>query len=187
MHCFMSALLGWRWLDHVNDLLLWFLPLWSTQSKVCGLCGNNNGDLKDDFTTRHSLVTTTALEFGNSWKTSQECSDTVTQSFPCDSNPYCKAWAEKKCEIIRDDTFRDCHSKVALFWVPLLAWVLPRHSCVVFCLGGPHGILQCMYRRSLCMWHGGEVPWLLYCCGNVCRGMQCSWSLCLVEKAKPLS
>ncbi|KAL1767355.1 mucin-19 precursor, partial [Sigmodon hispidus] len=85
-------------------------PRW--QSKVCGLCGNNNGDLKDDFTTRHSLVATNALEFGNSWKTSQECSDTVTQSFPCDSNPYCKAWAEKKCEIIRDDTFRDCHSKV---------------------------------------------------------------------------
>ncbi|XP_032746896.1 mucin-19 [Rattus rattus] len=85
-------------------------PSW--QNKVCGLCGNNNGDLKDDFTTRHSSVAAGALEFANSWKTSQECSDTVTQSFPCDSNPYCKAWAEKKCEIIRDNTFRDCHSKV---------------------------------------------------------------------------
>ncbi|XP_021038449.1 mucin-19-like [Mus caroli] len=85
-------------------------PSW--QNKVCGLCGNNNGDLKDDFTTRHSSVAAGALEFANSWKTSQECSDTVTQSFPCDSNPYCKAWAEKRCEILRDDTFRDCHSKV---------------------------------------------------------------------------
>ncbi|XP_027623573.1 mucin-19 [Tupaia chinensis] len=53
-----------------------------------------------------------ALEFGNSWKESQECSDTVAQSFPCDSNPYCKAWAVRKCEIIRDSTFRDCHNKV---------------------------------------------------------------------------
>ncbi|XP_029403734.1 mucin-19-like [Mus pahari] len=85
-------------------------PSW--QHKVCGLCGNNNGDLKDDFTTRHSSVTAGALEFANSWKTSQECADTVTQSFPCDSNPYCKAWAEKRCEILRDNTFRDCHSKV---------------------------------------------------------------------------
>ncbi|XP_071465390.1 mucin-19-like [Marmota flaviventris] len=85
-------------------------PQW--QGKVCGLCGNNNGDLKDDFTTRYSSVATGALEFGNSWKTSQECSDTVTQSFPCDSNPYCKAWAVRKCEIIRDSTFTDCHSKV---------------------------------------------------------------------------
>jgi hypothetical protein len=80
---------------------------------VCGLCGNNNGDVKDDFTTRYSSVAAGALEFGNSWKTSQECSDTVTQSFPCDSNPYCKAWAVRKCEILRDSTFRDCHSKVA--------------------------------------------------------------------------
>lgn len=79
---------------------------------MCGLCGNSNGDLKDDFTTRYSSVATGALEFGNSWKTSQECSDTVTQTFPCDSNPYCKAWAVRKCEIIRDSTFRECHSKV---------------------------------------------------------------------------
>ncbi|XP_046518926.1 mucin-19 [Equus quagga] len=85
-------------------------PSWN--GKVCGLCGNNNGDLKDDFTTRYSSVATGALEFGNSWKTSQECSDTVTQTFPCDSNPYCKAWAVRKCEIIRDSTFRDCHNKV---------------------------------------------------------------------------
>uniref|UniRef100_G3WX81 VWFD domain-containing protein n=1 Tax=Sarcophilus harrisii TaxID=9305 RepID=G3WX81_SARHA len=85
-------------------------PSWS--GKVCGLCGNNNGDLKDDFTTRHASVAVGALEFGNSWKTSQECSDTVVQAFPCDSNPYCKAWALRKCGIIRDSTFKDCHSKV---------------------------------------------------------------------------
>ncbi|XP_040834906.1 mucin-19 [Ochotona curzoniae] len=85
-------------------------PHWN--GKVCGLCGNNNGDSKDDFTTRHSSMAAGALEFGNSWKTSQECSDTVAQSFPCDSNPYCKAWAVRKCEILRDSTFRDCHSKV---------------------------------------------------------------------------
>nr|KAF6496018.1 hypothetical protein HJG63_010283 [Rousettus aegyptiacus] len=85
-------------------------PRWN--GKVCGLCGNSNGDLKDDFTTRYSSVAAGALEFGNSWKTSQECSDTVAQTFPCDSNPYCKAWAVRKCEIIRDSTFRDCHNKV---------------------------------------------------------------------------
>ncbi|KAK2101734.1 Mucin-19 [Saguinus oedipus] len=84
------------------------------EGKVCGLCGNNNGDLKDDFTTRYTSVASGALEFGNSWKTSQECSDTVAQTFPCDSNPYCKAWAVRKCEILRDSTFRDCHNKVAL-------------------------------------------------------------------------
>lgn len=92
---------------------------------MCGLCGNSNGDLKDDFTTRYSSVATGALEFGNSWKTTQECSDVVTQTFPCDSNPYCKAWAVRKCEIIRDSTFRDCHSKVA----QLPEWQPPHMVC----------------------------------------------------------
>ncbi|XP_045632483.1 mucin-19, partial [Ursus americanus] len=85
-------------------------PRWN--GKVCGLCGNNNGDLKDDFITRHSSEAIGALEFGNSWKTSQKCADTLTQNFPCDSNPYCKAWAVQKCEIIRDSIFKECHHKV---------------------------------------------------------------------------
>ncbi|XP_048958584.1 mucin-19 isoform X11 [Canis lupus dingo] len=85
-------------------------PRW--HGKVCGLCGNNNGDLKDDFITRHSTEAIGALEFGNSWKTSQKCSDTLQQNFPCDSNPYCKTWAVQKCEIIRDSIFKECHHKV---------------------------------------------------------------------------
>ncbi|XP_047599189.1 mucin-19-like isoform X11 [Lutra lutra] len=85
-------------------------PRW--HGKVCGLCGNNNGDLKDDFITRHSSEAIGALEFGNSWKTSQKCADTAAQYFPCDSNPYCKAWAVQKCGIIRDSIFKECHHKV---------------------------------------------------------------------------
>ncbi|XP_027969008.1 LOW QUALITY PROTEIN: mucin-19 [Eumetopias jubatus] len=85
-------------------------PRWN--GKVCGLCGNNNGDLKDDFITRHSSEAVGALEFGNSWKTSQKCADTVAQNFPCDSNPYCKAWAVQKCGIIQDSIFKECHHKV---------------------------------------------------------------------------
>ncbi|KAF3816204.1 hypothetical protein GH733_014377, partial [Mirounga leonina] len=85
-------------------------PRWN--GKVCGLCGNNNGDLKDDFITRHSSEAIGILEFGNSWKTSQKCADTVAQNFPCDSNPYCKAWAVQKCGIIQDSIFKECHHKV---------------------------------------------------------------------------
>lgn len=154
---------------------------------MCGLCGNNNGDLKDDFITRHSSEAIGALEFGNSWKTSQKCADTLTQNFPCDSNPYCKAWAVQKCEIIRDSIFKECHHKVVWLWKQWPHRFAPRDSCAVLCLGGPRSLLRSMYWGSLLMWHGGEVFGILHGCGHVRRGLQCSWSLCHVEKTRSLS
>ncbi|XP_064418003.1 mucin-19 [Latimeria chalumnae] len=86
-------------------------PRW--KGKVCGLCGNNNGNLFDEFTTRSNSRAGGPLEFGNSWKISPpECTDVVTQSFPCDANPYCRSWAQRKCSIIRKGAFEQCHSKV---------------------------------------------------------------------------
>ncbi|KAF7246597.1 Mucin-19, partial [Varanus komodoensis] len=85
-------------------------PNWS--SNVCGLCGNHNGNLQDEFTTRQGSLAAGPLEFGNSWKTGPECSDTVVESFPCDANAYCRDWAVRKCEIIRDYRFRACHNRV---------------------------------------------------------------------------
>uniref|UniRef100_A0A8D2LCV2 VWFD domain-containing protein n=1 Tax=Varanus komodoensis TaxID=61221 RepID=A0A8D2LCV2_VARKO len=81
-------------------------------SNVCGLCGNHNGNLQDEFTTRQGSLAAGPLEFGNSWKTGPECSDTVVESFPCDANAYCRDWAVRKCEIIRDYRFRACHNRV---------------------------------------------------------------------------
>ncbi|XP_061438749.1 mucin-19 [Rhineura floridana] len=85
-------------------------PNWTRQ--VCGLCGNHNGNLQDELTTRQGLLAAGPVEFGNSWKTSSACSDTIDESFPCDANTYCKDWALRKCEIIRDYRFRACHSRV---------------------------------------------------------------------------
>ncbi|XP_030072624.1 mucin-19-like [Microcaecilia unicolor] len=82
------------------------------KGKVCGLCGNNNGDMKDDFTTRQNSVEAGSLIFANTWKTETNCKDTETEIFPCDKNPYCKLEAEKKCSIIKESTFQSCHSKV---------------------------------------------------------------------------
>nr|XP_060635571.1 mucin-19 [Anolis sagrei ordinatus] len=83
---------------------------WNKQT--CGLCGNHNGKILDEFTTRVGSLAAGAVEFGNSWKTSPMCSDTVSEIFPCDANAYCKDWAVRKCEIIMDQHFRVCHNKV---------------------------------------------------------------------------
>ncbi|XP_059510629.1 mucin-5AC-like isoform X3 [Stegostoma tigrinum] len=85
-------------------------PRW--KNKVCGLCGNFNDDVADDLTTKGNSVVTNAVKFGSSWKSSLSCSDTMNQTFPCDRNPYCLAWAQRKCGIIKDAVFQKCHKKV---------------------------------------------------------------------------
>ncbi|XP_067915744.1 mucin-19-like [Heterodontus francisci] len=85
-------------------------PIW--KSKICGLCGNFNGDVADDLTTKGNSLVTNTLEFGNSWKSSPSCSDALNQTFPCDRNPYCLTWSQRKCSILKDAVFQKCHKKV---------------------------------------------------------------------------
>ncbi|XP_072418143.1 uncharacterized protein [Chiloscyllium punctatum] len=81
------------------------------KNNVCGLCGNFNDDVSDDLTTKGNSLVTSAVEFGNSWKC-MACSDTVNQTSPCDRNPYCLAYAQRKCGIIKTVEFQACHRKV---------------------------------------------------------------------------
>ncbi|XP_062277538.1 mucin-5B [Scomber scombrus] len=82
------------------------------KGKVCGLCGNYDGNIKNDFTTRNKDVVVEALEFGNSWKMSPTCPDTEAQKNPCTLYSYRHAWAEKHCSIIKSEVFAACHAKV---------------------------------------------------------------------------
>ena len=62
------------------------------------------------------LVVSSPLAFGNSWKVATPpCSDVTTEIFPCERHSYCSAWAQRRCMIIKGDTFSDCHLKVWLF------------------------------------------------------------------------
>ncbi|KAJ4937971.1 hypothetical protein JOQ06_002598 [Pogonophryne albipinna] len=82
------------------------------KGKVCGLCGNYDGNIKNDFTTRNKGVVVDALEFGNSWKVSPNCPNANTTKDPCSMYSYRKAWASKHCDIINTKVFASCHSKV---------------------------------------------------------------------------
>uniref|UniRef100_A0A4W3J9K4 VWFD domain-containing protein n=1 Tax=Callorhinchus milii TaxID=7868 RepID=A0A4W3J9K4_CALMI len=85
-------------------------PRW--KDKVCGLCGNFNLNTEDDLTTKGNYLVADVVEFGNSWKADSMCSDVSEQKFPCERNPYCEAWAHRKCGIIKESTFQHCHKKV---------------------------------------------------------------------------
>ena len=41
------------------------------------------------------------------------CPDASGEPHPCQVNPTIAPWAEKKCNIINSDVFKDCHAKVA--------------------------------------------------------------------------
>ncbi|KAL6085447.1 hypothetical protein STEG23_022753 [Scotinomys teguina] len=84
----------------------------ATQDALCGLCGNSNGNMKDDFETRSKYVASSELEFVNSWKESPLCGDASYVVDPCSLNTFRRSWAERKCNIINSQTFAACHSKV---------------------------------------------------------------------------
>lgn len=87
----------------------------SSQGQVCGLCGNYDGNSKNDFTTRSQEIVADVLQFGNSWKVSSSCPSAELISDPCASNRYRAAWSQKQCSIITSVTFQSCHSKVSMF------------------------------------------------------------------------
>ncbi|XP_042267675.1 mucin-2-like [Thunnus maccoyii] len=82
------------------------------KGKVCGLCGNYDGNIKNDFTTRNKEVVVEALEFGNSWKVSPTCPNAKAVNNPCSLYSHRQAWAVKHCSIIKSKVFAACHSKV---------------------------------------------------------------------------
>ncbi|XP_035885932.1 mucin-6 [Phyllostomus discolor] len=84
----------------------------ATQDALCGLCGNYNGNMKDDFETRGRYVAADELEFVNSWKESPLCGDASLALEPCSVNAFRRAWAERRCGVINSQTFAACHSKV---------------------------------------------------------------------------
>ncbi|XP_047246477.1 mucin-2-like [Girardinichthys multiradiatus] len=80
--------------------------------EVCGLCGNFDGDGRNDFTTQGQLVVSNMLEFANSWKVSSTCPDVEENVDSCAVAPMRHHWAKMMCSIITGHTFKDCQHKV---------------------------------------------------------------------------
>ncbi|XP_053269553.1 alpha-tectorin isoform X17 [Pleuronectes platessa] len=83
------------------------------RGKTCGLCGNFNGNQRDDFRTPSGAIVPTPGQFGTSWKVAGNytCSDGCGSSCPrcLDERP-----ARAQCEVIQaaDGPFSFCHEDV---------------------------------------------------------------------------
>ncbi|XP_078271729.1 mucin-2-like [Rhinoraja longicauda] len=84
----------------------------SHKGTMCGLCGNYDGNVHNDFTTRSHLVVANAEEFGNSWKVSPACANAKKTEDPCSINVHRDAWAQKQCSILKNEPFLSCNSQV---------------------------------------------------------------------------
>ena len=80
---------------------------------VCGLCGDFDGNVLNDFRGRGGEIEATATAFGHSWRTIENCVEPEEVVHPCDLNPDRREWAMRECEIVLEDPFTQCHDVVS--------------------------------------------------------------------------
>ncbi|KAM6907349.1 alpha-tectorin [Xenentodon cancila] len=86
------------------------------QNKVCGLCGNFNGDPSDDYMTSRGKPAVSALELAQSWKTNgmqNSCDETqyVALAQSCDNTAVLALQDEDACQKLTTmkGFFQPCH------------------------------------------------------------------------------
>ncbi|XP_029931628.1 zonadhesin, like [Myripristis murdjan] len=85
------------------------------KDKLCGLCGDYNGNAKDDFRKPDGSLTNSANEFGHSWVTDPDCNKKPNTTIPgCTDEEQSLYESSGYCGILLDKKgpFASCHPKV---------------------------------------------------------------------------
>lgn len=86
----------------------------SKQGRVCGLCGNFDGNINNDLMSSNNQLEVDSSHFGNSWKVLPSCADVKQVSSGLKLKDYCmQAFIDFDLEHWR--TILN-HKKHAWFW-----------------------------------------------------------------------
>ncbi|TKS73397.1 von Willebrand factor [Collichthys lucidus] len=82
------------------------------RGKVCGLCGNFDGNVNNDLMSSNNQLEVDSSHFGNSWKVVPSCADVEQITAPCSDNIIKLVTVEQSCHVITGPLFRECNSQV---------------------------------------------------------------------------
>nr|XP_055049039.1 mucin-5AC [Misgurnus anguillicaudatus] len=180
-----KKLLNLIW-DGKTTLMLQLHP--SLKGKVCGLCGNFDGNANNDFVKHDGEKVTDAVAFGNSWKVNPSCPEVNSLIDPCEKNPHRSAWAHKQCSVITSNVFKDCHPHVdsAPYYDACVRDTCACDSggdCDCFCTAVAAYAAECRKKEACIEWRTpnicplfcdyyndpvGDCEWHYRTCGSAC-------------------
>uniref|UniRef100_A0A3Q1AV12 von Willebrand factor n=1 Tax=Amphiprion ocellaris TaxID=80972 RepID=A0A3Q1AV12_AMPOC len=84
----------------------------SYRGRVCGLCGNFDGNVNNDLMSSNNQMEVDSSHFGNSWKVVPSCADVTQIRAPCSDNIVRLVTVEQSCRVITGPLFKECNSQV---------------------------------------------------------------------------
>lgn len=102
-HISLSWDMGTRLLVHISP---------EYRGRVCGLCGNFDGNVNNDLMSSNHQLEVDSSHFGNSWKVIPSCADLTKIPAPCSDNIVKLVTVEQSCRILTGSLFKECNSQV---------------------------------------------------------------------------
>jgi len=85
-------------------------------NELCGLCGTYNDNKNDDLQKRDGHVTTSVVNFGDSWLVPDSCTSVSkrdAQGVPgCSTDPAVIQEGQKRCRVLKEGVFSACNNVV---------------------------------------------------------------------------
>ncbi|XP_068596007.1 von Willebrand factor [Brachionichthys hirsutus] len=82
------------------------------RGRVCGLCGNFDGNVNNDLMSSNNQLEVDSLHFGNSWKVIPSCADVTEAPTLCGDDLVKLVTVEQSCRVITGPLFKECNSQV---------------------------------------------------------------------------